>query len=228
MNHHYHAVLLDLDGTLMDTAPDIANAIRQVQQTFSANTSQPFSLNALRDIVSYGSEAIIDMAFGLKPGDEHYLEIAKSILTTYQEVMTQEVTVFPGFLTVLDTLVSHNIPWGIVSNKPAHLIHPQLEHFGLQNSCQVVVGGDTYSERKPHPLPLLKACEQLNVRPEKTVYVGDCEHDMVAAKRAGLFATLATFGYVPRDQTYLQWSFDQAIAEPRDLLPLVGISEVCQ
>lgn len=216
----YQAVFFDLDGTLMDTAPDIATAVRYVQQQFMPNTAEPICLEALKEVISYGGPGIIPLAFGLPKQDENYPYLSEAILAHYETCMKEQVCLFPGFLETLDALEQKHIPWGVISNKPERLVHLLMEHLNLHQRAVIIIGGDTLPRKKPHPAPLLHGCQQVNTHPEKTLYVGDCEHDILAAQAARMPSAIAEFGYIPKDQSHLRWGADFLLSSPQDLLKL--------
>ncbi len=154
-------VLFDLDGTLLDTAPDLADALNRVLEQ---NGRQSLPYENIRPVVSHGGIALIELGFGLAPGDPAFDGLRKQLLDTYRENISRKTRPFPGITHVLERLEERGINWGIVTNKPGWLTDPLLRDLGLYERAACVVSGDTLSERKPHPAPMLHACEQAGSR----------------------------------------------------------------
>jgi N-acetyl-D-muramate 6-phosphate phosphatase len=195
------AVLFDLDGTLLDTAPDMVAALNALRREESLS---PLPYRQVRPLVSHGSTALVRHGF---PGAVGTLfeALRGRFLAIYAGALAIESRPYEGVLEALAYLDSRAIPWGIVTNKPEGLAGPLLEQLQLGHRAGVVVGGDTVAQRKPHPLPLLHAAARLGVKPTEAVYVGDAEGDVLAAQAAGMRAYVALYGYIPVDERPHEW-----------------------
>lgn len=213
-------MLLDLDGTLLDTAPDlarVANLLRGEAQL------APLPFEQLRTHVSHGSKAVLRAAF---PGTESpQLEaLQRRFLQLYREQLTVETRLFPGFEAVLTALETHGIPWGIITNKPGWLTEPLLVELGLHARAACVLSGDSLPVAKPHPLPLLTAAKRIAVAPERCAYVGDALRDMQAARAAGMVGLAARYGYIGPGESTAEWPVTAWIESPLELLEWVGLA----
>lgn len=208
-------VLFDLDGTLLDTAPDLAAALHQLCRECGV-PEPPFS--TIRPTVSHGSPGMLKACFGLEIGDTLYAEYNRRFLDIYAEASAIDTALFPGMAEVLEHLEACSICWGIVTNKPGWLTEPLVKALGLWPRAICVVSGDTLDKRKPDPEPLWYACEQAGVAPARSVYVGDAERDVQAGKRAGMTALVARFGYLSPDDHPEAWGADGFLEQPLDLL----------
>lgn len=207
------AVLFDLDGTLLDSAPDMlaaANAMRARRDT------APMLLAELRPHVSKGARAMISAAF---PGiDEATREAwVPEFLQSYQAELGRHCAAFDGVEALLSTLEAAGRPWGIVTNKPEFLAIPLVPMLGWQERCAVLVGGDTLPVRKPDPAPLLHAARALGIEPERCAYVGDDERDIVAARAAGMPSVVALWGYRLSSDDPFAWRGDVLVEDPQQL-----------
>ncbi len=208
-------VLFDLDGSLADTAGDLAAAINQ---TLREAGRQPIPHEWVRPHVSLGSQAMIEAAFP-DLGADGILDAHKTrFLSHYRNRLAAHTRLFPGMDTVLARLDEHHIPWGIVTNKPGHLTFPLLEAMGLGHRAGVVVSGDCLPVAKPNPAPLLHAAAALGIEPASTLYVGDARRDIEAAVAAGMVPVMALYGYIHRDDDPAQWGESYVIEHPLDLL----------
>ena len=212
-------VLFDLDGTLLDTAPDLADALNAVLQ---ANGREPLPFGAIRPVVSHGGRALIERGFGLAPDHPDFEPLRQQLLDHYQAHIADRTRLFPGMADVLDALADQNIGWGVVTNKPAWLTNPLLQKLGLYERATCVVSGDTLEQRKPHPAPLLHACELSGCTPAHCLYVGDARRDIEAGHNAGMPTLVALFGYLMEDDRPESWGADGLIESPADILDWVG------
>jgi 2-phosphoglycolate phosphatase len=189
------AVLFDLDGTLLDTAPDMAGALNELRHEERIG-ALPFDL--VRPLVSHGATALVRLAF---PGADTaaFAKLRTRFLAIYRGRLARETRPFEGVLDSLARLDANGIPWGIVTNKPGWLTEPLLKKLAPLDGARVIVSGDTLAERKPHPAPLLYAAAKLGVAPARCIYIGDAERDVLAAQAAGMRAFVALFGYIPVD-----------------------------
>ncbi len=209
------AVLLDLDGTLADTAPDLAFALNAVRQE-QGLTPLPYA--QIRNHVSHGSYRLIQLGFGIDESQPAFAELRARLLDHYAENLVRETRLFDGMDTVLDKLDARHIPWGIVTNKPAFLTEPLLDALTLTPRAHTVVSGDSLATRKPHPEPLLEAARQTGVLPGDCIYVGDARGDVTAALAAGMKPLIAGYGYIDVDEQPSLWGAAGTIAHPREIL----------
>lgn len=197
-----HAVLFDLDGTLADTAADLAGALNRQRARHGLD---PLAFGALRPYASHGARGLIAQGFGVAPEDDRFAALREEFLRLYEEALCVETRLFPGAEKVLDTLEERGLPWGIVTNKVASLTRPLLDRLGLAQRTGCLVCGDTTPHPKPHPEPLLHAARALRVPPANCVYVGDGERDMEAAHRAGMLGLVARYGYITAEERPESW-----------------------
>jgi phosphoglycolate phosphatase len=212
-------VLFDLDGTLLDTAPDLAAALNRLR---GERGIDPLPVERIRPTVSRGSPGMLDVCFGLTPDDSLYAELNQRFLALYREAIAVETTLFPGMADVLTYLETRAIRWGVVTNKPGWLTEPLLKTLYLWPRAACVVSGDTLDKRKPDPEPLLYACERLGAAPERSLYVGDAERDMLAGSRAGMRTLVAGFGYLGAEDRPEEWGADGLLGQPGDLIAWLG------
>jgi 2-phosphoglycolate phosphatase len=216
--HHLSAVLFDLDGTLLDTAPDM---IAVLDQLMIEESREPLDYEYGRAHVSNGSLGLVDIAFG-KLEEAHRLSLRDRYLDLYEQHLATRTTPFEGMDTVLEHLEQKNIPWGVVTNKPGYLTEPLLESLELLSRCACVVSGDTLPERKPHPRPLLYAADLIGIEPSQAIYVGDANRDIEAGRAAGMTTVAATYGFIMPDDDPTNWHADHYIDAPMELLSLVN------
>ncbi len=213
-------VLFDLDGTLLDTAPDFAHVLNGMR-TERGGTAMDYA--PFRATVSHGATAMLDMAFPGSRADE--LEaLRKEFLDRYSDNLYRETQLFPGMERVLDELEALQVQWGIVTNKPGWLTAPLLDLAGLSGRVRCVVSGDTLPERKPHPAPVLHACVLAECSVAEAVYIGDAERDIQSGKAGGLRTGVALFGYIHPDDRPDQWGADTLLRQPEDILEWLGPS----
>jgi phosphoglycolate phosphatase len=212
-------VLLDMDGTLLDTAPDIAVALNALRAEHGL-PAVDFPL--IRAQVSHGSIAVLRLGFPCV--DEHEFERLRTrFLQLYRDGLAVHTRPFPGLDDVLRQAERAGIPWGVVTNKPGWLAEPLLAALQLSGRCRVLIAGDTLPERKPHPRPLLVAAEQLGVTPERCAYVGDAQRDMEAARAAGMVGLVALFGYIGTADEPAAWPADAWLDRADELRPWLGL-----
>ncbi|MFZ2507865.1 MAG: phosphoglycolate phosphatase [Steroidobacteraceae bacterium] len=212
-------VLFDLDGTLLDTAPDMAGALNQLLAE-EGMAAMPFE--HIRPHVSHGALRLVRLAFG-DPDAARLEDLHRRFLDFYHASIATHTRMFHGFELVLYTLEAAGLRWGIVTNKPAWLTMPLLEVLGLAARSGCVVSGDTLPERKPHPMQLLHAAGLLGLEPVQCVYLGDAERDVQAARNAGMIPLVAGFGYLGAGENPSSWLPDAIIGQPTDLLEWLGL-----
>jgi phosphoglycolate phosphatase len=216
MRDPIRAVFFDLDGTLLDTAPDLAFALNTV---LLEQQREPLPFADIRPWVSLGGRALIKYGFNITNDEDPQLEpFRQRFLKIYADNLAMQTCLFPGMDEVLETLVVWQIPWGIVTNKPAWLTNPLLAQLGLTHRSICNVSGDTLPQNKPHPAPLLHACELAQCLPAHCVYVGDASRDIEAGQRAGMRTLVALYGYISEAEMPAQWGATGMIKQPVDLL----------
>jgi 2-phosphoglycolate phosphatase len=208
------AILFDLDGTLLDTAPEMVDALNavRVEQGLA-----PLAFEAVRPSVSHGSPRLINLGFP-DADRQRFAALQSRFLEIYAAGVGLRTHLFGGMDSVLAELSTRGLSLGIVTNKPAWLTDPLLAQLDLRDRFACVVSGDTVSERKPHPLPMLHAAKLAGVGAEACIYVGDAERDVQAAHAAGMPALVATYGYLGDDEDWRAWGGDGSVAQPVDLL----------
>jgi 2-phosphoglycolate phosphatase len=208
------AVLFDFDGTLADTAPDLANAVNRmrVEQGY-----EPLSLERLRPFASAGARGLLQVAFGTKPDDAEYKAMRQEFLDLYAETCCGQTKLFPGIAELLRELGARDIRWGVVTNKATRFTERILAHLQLKPDC--VACGDTTPHLKPHPASLLHAADQLDLPPAACCYLGDDLRDMKAARAAGMRPIAVEWGYHhPESGGPGTWEAELLIARPMDLV----------
>jgi phosphoglycolate phosphatase len=209
------AVLFDLDGTLIDTAPDMGGALNNL---LIEENLPPLPLESIRPFVSQGGLVLTRLGFAERVTEAEIEPLRQRFLQHYRAVVADNSRLFDGLELVLEDLEARAIPWGIVTNKPEWLTHPLLEQLGLATRSAVVIGGDTLAQRKPHPRPLLEAARRIGIDSEQCIYVGDDERDIVAGKAAQMKTLVAAYGYIEDADTIDSWNADGVIDQPSDLL----------
>jgi phosphoglycolate phosphatase len=212
---NFSAVLFDLDGTLVDTAPDLAFALNSLLQE-QGKPTLPYEI--IRPIASNGAGGLIDLGFGISGDDDLLPALRDRLLTIYQDNLSRESKLFDGMEEVLTALEQANITWGIITNKPAFLTDPLVKALQLTHRAACVVSGDTTQFSKPHPAPMLHACELINIAPEHCLYVGDAARDIEAGTNANMRTIAALYGYVAETDNPSDWQADAAIEQPKDIL----------
>lgn len=213
------AVLFDLDGTLLDTAPDMIAALNALRRA-EGLTELPYE--QLRCHVSHGAIRLVERGFQLQPGPR-FEELRLRFLDLYRQDLAVGTRLFDGLEEVLDALEALRVPWGVVTNKPGWLTEPLMAAVGLASRAGCVVCGDTLPERKPSPAPLLHAAAQLRTAAASCVYVGDAERDVQAGRAAGMRTLVAGFGYIAPDEDPGTWQADGIVGRPDDLLAALNL-----
>jgi N-acetyl-D-muramate 6-phosphate phosphatase len=209
------AVLFDLDGTLADTAPDLARALNRVR---AANHLAPMHVAITRPYTSSGARGLLKIGFGLGPEDERYEALRLQFLDFYAADICVDTRLFDGMAELLDQLDQDRLPWGVVTNKAERFTFPLLQGLHLDERAACVVGGDTAARAKPHPDPLLHAAAALQLPPSACLYVGDDLRDVQAARAAGMPVIAAKYGYLGDGGSIESWQADAIIDHPREVL----------
>jgi phosphoglycolate phosphatase len=215
MSRRCNTVLFDLDGTLLDTAPDLASALNAALQS---NGRPPLPFDLIRPVVSHGGNALIELGFGLRPDDAGFEAVRRVFLDYYQTNIARQTRLFPGMEDVLDYIEANSLNWGVVTNKPGWLTEPLMDALDLTRRAAGIVSGDTLTERKPHPAPLLYACRLIGTEPRQCLYVGDAERDIQAGRNAGMATLVALFGYLLESDRPETWGATALIHRPQDIL----------
>lgn len=214
---HYNSVLFDLDGTLLDTAPDMVAALQELQ---SALDYQPIDYLVGRNNVSNGAVGLLKVGFP-DLSEAERMGLMCDFIDRYVRILHDKTTVFPGVDELLQKLDDGARLWGVVTNKPAHLTNPLMKGLDLYDRCAAVISGDTLESRKPDPAPLLHACDVGSIDPQRCIYVGDASRDIEAGRRAGMATVAATYGYITDDDDPLQWGADRIARDPAELTQIV-------
>jgi N-acetyl-D-muramate 6-phosphate phosphatase len=208
-------VLFDLDGTLVDSAPDLAGAANDLR---AAEGLQPLPFERLRPMVGTGARGMVGVAFDVRPGDARYDALRQAFLLRYSQRLLHSTRVFAEMVPVLDVLDRRALRWGIVTNKALSLAQLIADGLGLTGRAAVLIGGDSTPFSKPHPEPLLEAARRIGADPACCVYVGDDERDIVAGRAAGMATLAAAWGYLGKGASVHEWGAEHVLARPEALL----------
>jgi N-acetyl-D-muramate 6-phosphate phosphatase len=214
------AVLFDLDGTLVDSAPDLAGAANDMRVSRGLN---PLPFAALRPMVGSGARGMVGTAMQVQPHDPEFSSLRDEFLLRYEQRLTRETKVFADMHSVLEKLSLSGIVWGIVTNKIARYAEPLVDALGLHVSSAVLVCGDTTAHAKPHPAPLLEAAQRVKTNPAHCLYIGDDLRDVQAGKAAGMQTAAAAWGYLGNGDSVHDWGADHLLHQPQDLLKLLRL-----
>ncbi|MFQ5660861.1 MAG: HAD-IA family hydrolase [Gammaproteobacteria bacterium] len=219
MSARIDCVLFDLDGTLADTAPDLVKALNQLLRE-NGRTALP--LTELRPSVSHGGIIMIRRAFGIDETDQAFPGLRQRFLSIYRSCLADHTILFPGMAQVLDRLEADGIIWGVVTNKSAWLTGPLMQALGLDHRAGCVVCGDTVAQSKPHPAPLLHACQRVDRLPTRTLYIGDARRDILAGHSAGMYTLIAGYGYIDEGEDTSAWAADGLVNTPLEILDYIA------
>lgn len=209
-------VLFDFDGTLVDSAPDLANSANYLR---SLHHLDPLPLSYLRPYASKGARGLLKASLDMETDHPDYEQQKDIFLTHYAANSTVHSQLFDGVEELIEQLNELGLGWGVVTNKVVHLTQPIMDHFGLSQSSQVLVGGDSTPHIKPHPAPLFLACELTGIEPQNCIYIGDDERDIVAGKAAGMATLVTAYGYCNFDPAIPSWHADYVSNHAQDILP---------
>ncbi len=215
------AVLFDLDGTVIDSAPDLAGAANDMRR---ARGLEPAPYASLRPCVGSGARGMVGAAFGVGPTDVGFDRLKDEFLGRYAARLLQDTRVFGAMEPVLEAIESRGLPWGIVTNKHERFAAPIVKGLGLDRRAAVVICGDTTPHAKPHPAPLVEAARRLGVSAARCVYVGDDRRDMEAARAAGMPGGVAAWGYIEPGEEVDAWGGDVVLARPIDILNWLSLA----
>jgi 2-phosphoglycolate phosphatase len=210
-------VLFDLDGTLIDSAPDLAGAGNEMRL---ARALPALPYEAFRPMVGSGARGMVGIALQVGPADDGYDALRDEFLQRYEARMTRETQVFAEVVPLLDALTGRGVPWGIVTNKAARFAEPLVRFLGLDRHAGALVCGDTTGRAKPHPDPLFEAARRIGRAPGECLYVGDDLRDVQAGRAAGMATVVAAWGYLGLGDAIEAWGADHVIRTPAELLKL--------
>lgn len=212
------AVLFDLDGTLIDTAPDFVRVLNRMRITYGLNE---LPVPHIRCMVSNGARGMVRVGFGLEPDDDGYQQKHTEFLDLYEQGMTIDTCLFEGMNSLLRNLEQRAIPWGIVTNKPVRFAAPVLAALGLAERCGTLICPDHVSQRKPHPEPMFLACKEVNVEPQTAIYVGDHQRDIDAGNNAGMTTIAVRYGYIEKPEEADLWGSHYTVDSVSELAKLL-------
>lgn len=215
MFDNIQAVLFDLDGTLIDSAPDLGAAADKMR---TDRGLAPLPLQQYRPMAGAGARGMLGIAFGMTPEHPDFLAYREEFFVNYENAMTVHTRIFDGVVEMIEGLVRQGLPWGVVTNKSSRFTDPLTATLPLFATARAIVSGDTTPHAKPHPEPLLEAARRLNVDPQRCVYVGDDERDIVAGLAAGMGTVAATYGYLGQQADVSRWNAHLHIDSPLGLL----------
>lgn len=212
------AVLFDFDGTLADTAADLAGAVNAQRM---ARQLPPLPLECLRPVVSHGARGMLRVGFDLQPGQPNYDAMREEFLERYFANICVHTRLFDGVAALLEEVESRGIAWGIVTNKPHRFTTPIVQALRLDLRAACVISGDTTARAKPHPEPLLEAARRIGLDPTDCLYLGDDERDVQAALAADMLPAVALWGYLGDGNPPERWGAPHLLAHPKQVLDLL-------
>jgi len=218
MFHDVKAVLFDLDGTLIDSAPDLGAAADKLR---TDRGLPPLPLESYRPMAGAGARGMLGVAFGMTPDHPDFQLLREEFFRNYESCMTRNTRVFDGVEELIGALVERGLPWGVVTNKAMRFTGPLTQRMPLFATASAVIGGDTAAHPKPHPEPLLEAARRIGVPPQCCIYIGDDERDVVAGRAAGMATVAAGYGYLGSTGEVGSWGADALIKSPLDVLSLL-------
>lgn len=211
-------ILFDLDGTLVDTAPDLGHALNMQLERYG---KPALTMDEIRPVASHGSKGLLALGFGLTPEHADFDKMRIEYLSLYDEVFTRSPVLFDGMQEVLGNIESRNLKWGIVTNKPRRFTEPLVKAMGLYDRAATVICGDDATQPKPSPETLFMACDQAKVTISDAIYIGDAERDIQAGQAAGMKTVVAMYGYLDASDHPESWSADYFVQQPLDILKLI-------
>jgi 2-phosphoglycolate phosphatase len=219
MSNRLEAVLFDLDGTLLDTAPDF---VTTMQLLLARHGKPALDENSIRQTVSHGARALVNLGFSINEGDAEFEQLRQELLAIYLTKLSEKTALFSGMDTVLAHLEQQQIPWGIVTNKPSLYADKILADLKLDSRSSATICPDHVSKTKPDPEPMLLACKQINCAPENVIYVGDHRRDIEAGRNANMKTVAANYGYIDPNDSAQTWNADHTIGQPIELLAIIN------
>ena len=213
------AVLFDLDGTLIDSAPDLGAAADKMRTDRGLDS---YPLERYRPMAGAGARGMLGVAFGITPESPEFNALREEFFVTYERRMLLNTQVFDGIQALIDALQERGLLWGVVTNKSVRFTDPLTRAIPLFESARAIVSGDTTPFSKPHPEPLHEAARRLGVASDACIYVGDDERDIIAGRAAGMQTVAATYGYMGSQADATRWNADASISSPLELLKLLN------
>ena len=214
-----NTVLFDLDGTLIDTAPDMANALNLL---LAEQDMAPLAFEHIRPVVSNGSVALVKLGFGAELDAQRLDYLKQRYLDIYQQHLCEDSRLFEGMAELLEHIENHDMRWGVVTNKPGWLTEPLMDMLALKQRASCIVSGDTTANRKPHPQPMYHACQCAGSQPGGCVYIGDARRDIEAGRNAGMQTVIALYGYIGDWENLDDWGADHRIDRALDMIDLLN------
>ncbi len=212
-------ILFDLDGTLLDTAADFTRVLNAMLAK-AGRAEVPYQL--VRNQVSNGARAVVELGFGISPEDSSFPPLLERFLDNYAANLADETSLFPGMDQVLTQIEQRGQSWGIVTNKPSRFTDPLLAQIGLAERCAVAICPDHVTHRKPHPEPILLACQQLGCAPDEGVYIGDHLRDIESGRSAGMMTIACRYGYISEDDDLASWQANHIVENTTELALLLA------
>ena len=212
------AVLFDLDGTLIDSAPDLGAAVDQMRVSRGMPS---LALDVYRPLAGSGARGMLAVAFGMTPQDPLFEVMREEFFSNYEQCMTQRTNAFEGVGYMIQSLCQARLQWGVVTNKSARFTEPLTRGMPLFATAGAVVSGDTTPHAKPHPAPLLEAARRMGVESARCIYVGDDQRDIQAGLAAGMGTVAAEYGYLGNKADTAAWGAHARIKSPHELLQLL-------
>jgi phosphoglycolate phosphatase len=210
----FDVVFFDLDGTLVDTAPDLAYALNQVLEE---QGKHPLPYQTIRPVASHGSAGLLGLGFDHAPDSDAFKALQQRFVEIYQDNLTRQSGLFDGMASIIDHLDDIGKKWGVITNKPAFLTEPLMQALGLTSRAACIVSGDTTANSKPHPEPMLHACKLTDADPARCLYIGDAQRDIEAGRNANMHTIVACYGYIGDDDKPENWQADAMIQHPKEL-----------
>jgi N-acetyl-D-muramate 6-phosphate phosphatase len=210
-----NGILFDLDGTLLDTAQDLAAALNHV---LTSQQKKPLSIDIIRPAISSGVAGLLNLGIQIEVNDPIFPQLRKQFLDYYAQHICVHTHLFPGVETLINYLQEKKWSWGIVTNKSAILTEHLIKNFPLLNKAKCIIAGDTLKYSKPHPQPLLHACQCIDCLPENCIYVGDAKRDIEAANAAGMYSLIALYGYINSNDDVTKWAATDRTSSPLDII----------
>ncbi len=215
MNAKIKGVLFDLDGTLLDTAGDLAATLNKV---LVSQQVKPLHVDVIRPAISTGVAGLLALGLNISEQDPTFHSLRQQFIDYYKQHICVYTRLFPGIEALIHYLQENKWPWGIVTNKSSALTIDLVKRFPLLNSAKCIIAGDTLKHSKPHPQPLLHACQYLACIPENCIYVGDAQRDIEAANAAGMYSLIAYYGYIHPKEDLNAWNASAVISSPLDII----------
>lgn len=211
----YDVIFFDLDGTLVDTAPDLAFALNQLLEQ---EGKPQLNYTKIRPVASHGSAGLLALGFNIDSSDSEFKPLQQRFIQLYQNNISRQSALFDGMEAILDNIEISGNRWGVITNKPAFLTHPLMADLKLDTRAACIVSGDTTANSKPHPEPMLHACQLTDSDPQKCLYIGDAQRDIEAGRNVNMHTILARYGYIGDNDKPETWQADAMINHPSEIM----------